>query len=194
MLKIKHALTRLMKLLRSINPHITLPEALESILELEMEEIYPKHHEVLEHEGDVPYYIIRGCVYIYYYDAAGKQHVTRFYREDRIVAFLSFLEGTEALYTIAAGRDTILSRVSQRTMKKIYGSFDGMYEFAQLTVMRYDESKEKMKSDILGLPAPERVKLFYELYPFLLPAEAARMDEEIANLLLMSVRNLRKFR
>ena len=41
---------------------------------------------------------------------------------------------------------------------------------------------------------PERVKLFYELYPFLLPVEAARMDEEIANLLLMSVRNLRKFR
>jgi hypothetical protein len=67
---------------------------------------------------------------------------------------------------------------------------EGMKEFAQLTVMRYDADKEKKREDLLGLGARERVKEFYSEYPFLLPAESARMDEEIALFLNISMRTL----
>jgi CRP-like cAMP-binding protein len=193
MLKLKIPFERLMKLLRSINPQIELPDALEPFLWQCMEEITTSHHEVLVDQGAIPkyaYFIIRGYIYVYYFDKYGNKHVIRFYAEDCIVAFLSFLERTGSPYYIAAGRDTLLSRISAGDMQHIYNTMSGMKEFAQLTVMRYDASKEKLREDMLGLGAKERVREFYSEYPFLLPAENARMDEEIALFLQMSVRTL----
>jgi hypothetical protein len=59
---------------------------------------------------------------------------------------------------VAAGRDTLLSRVSARDMQHIYDTMSGMKEFARLTVMRYDANKEKLREDLLGLGAKARVK------------------------------------
>ncbi len=188
MILMVHAFDRLMKLLRSINPDIELPPQLEPLLRNEMDEIHPVHHEVLVHQGDLPlyaYYIIRGYVYVTYICDAGVRHVLRFYRSNSIVAFLSFLEQKASPYTICAGKDTILSRVRITTMKKVY-LITGMYEFAQRTVMLYDAAKEKLREDMMGLPVPERVRMFYKVYPFLLPAESARMDLFVAAFLKIS--------
>lgn len=193
MLKLKIPFERLMKLLRSINPKIELPDALELFLWQQMDEITTSHHEVPVEQGAIPkhaFFIIRGYIYVYYFDKYGYKHVIRFYAEGCIVAFLSFLERTESPYYIAAGRDTLLSRVSARDMQRIYDTMSGMKEFAQLTVMRYDADKEKKREDLLGLGAKERVKEFYNEYPFLLPADNARMDEEIALFLNISMRTL----
>lgn len=197
MLNILHAFKRFIKLLRSINPKITLPEALEDILLNKMDEIHPAHHQILVHQGDIPeyaYYIICGSVYVYYFDDIGNRHVIRFYREDRMVCFLSFLERTESPYCIAAGRGTILSRVHYKTMDYIYNAMPVIYQLFLLMVSRYDAQKEKLREDMIGLVTKAKVKLFYKTYPCLLPADWARMDEEIAAYLQMGIRSLIRYR
>lgn len=134
MLKLKITFERLMKLLRSVNLKIELPDALEPFLWQQMEEITTSHHKVPMEQGGIPkyaYFIIRGYIYVYYFDKYGNKHMIRLYAEDCIVAFLSFLERTESPYYIAAGRDTLLSRVGAGDIQHIYNNtMSGMKEFA----------------------------------------------------------------
>jgi len=197
MLTIKKAFEKLMKLLRSIKPVQPLPIRLEPFLWERMEEFSPANEEVLVAQGEVPkyaYYIIRGYIHLYFICDKGIKHVARFYKEDRIVALLSFLERKKSPCYIIAGRDTLLSRVSHQDMQEIYDSMEGMKEFAMLTVLEHDHAKEQLRESIRGLAAEERVLKFYRVYGFLLPAERARLDEEIASYLGMAVRTLVRHR
>lgn len=193
MLTIKHAFDKLMHLLRSIKPEQPLPVLFEPYLWENMEEYSPASGEELVKQGSKPeyaYFIIRGYVYVYFYDKHMVKHVKRFYREDRIVAFLSFLEQTKSPYTIVAGHDTLVSRISIDHMEVIYEKWAGMKVFAQLVIMQYDEAKERQHLELLKMPVDDRVKEFYSLYPCMWPPLKARMDGEIAKYLQISVRTL----
>lgn len=197
MLTIKHAFQKLMTLLSQINPKIALPIGLEKYLWDHMEELSPKANQILVKQGEIPkhaYYIIRGYIYVYYDDEDGKRHVKRFYRENRIVTFLSFLEQHASPYTIVAGRDTLLSRISNVDMREIYQRWEGMKEFAMLVVLQYDEAKSAIKEKLMAMELEERVNAFYQCYPCLLPASKVRMDELVASYLQIAVSSLRRIR
>jgi hypothetical protein len=197
MLTIKNAFFKLMTLLSNINRKQPLPVGFEQFLWENMEEYQPSDNQVLVKQGETPeyaYYIIRGYIYVYYEDEDGILHVKRFYRENRIVAFLSFLEQHASPYTIVAGRDTLLSRISIDHMKVIYGRWQGMKEFAMLVVLQYDEKKAAIKDKLMAMETEERIKAFYLCFPCLLPASKVRMDKWVALYLKMSLRTLRQFR
>ncbi|TKC07125.1 Crp/Fnr family transcriptional regulator [Pedobacter frigoris] len=197
MLTIKNAFERLMRLLRSIKPEQPLPVLLEPYLLKNMDEYSPASGEVLVKQGEKPkfaYFIIRGYIYVYLHDENGGKHVKRFYRENRIVAFLSFLELTNSPYTIVAGHDTLVSKIGIEEMTVIYDTWKGMKEFAQLVVMQYDEVKEGQHLKLLNMAADDRVREFYNLYPCMWPPLKARMDDEIAEYLQISARTLRRIR
>jgi hypothetical protein len=197
MLKIKNAFLKLMTLLSNINRKQPLPLGFEQYLWENMEEYDPKSNEILVVQGDTPeyaYYIIRGYIYVYYEDEDGILHVKRFYRENRIVAFLSFLEQLPSPYYIVAGRDTLLSRISIEHMEVIYGRWQGMKEFAMLVVLQYDEKKAAIKDKLLAIEPEERVRAFYGCFDCLKLASKVRMDKFVAGYLQLRPRTLRKFR
>lgn len=198
MLTIEKALQALMTLLRSIKPNLMLPVLLEPFLKAHMDEYTPKRNEVLVAQGKKPkyaYFIIRGYIYVTYNDKKGHKKIKRFYKENEIVAFVSFLERTESPYTIKAGRDTLLSRISRDTMEKMFEQWAEMRVFSDLVVMGYDETQDEIRNRLLQMPAKERVAEFYlELYPCLLPTIKVRLNYYIGMYLKISVRRLHELR
>jgi CRP-like cAMP-binding protein len=188
MLTIKSAFERLKKLLTKVNPAITLPATFFDYLWKEMDEITPDPDVPLVRQGDIPkfaYFIIRGFLSVYYVDEEGDKYMKRFYKEDQITAFLSFLEQQPSPYTIVPGKDTLLSRISIAKMEEIYKGWTGMKEFAQLTVMQYEEKKEGIKDRLMQKKGEQRVLAFYLLYPGLLHSKVF-VDSDIASYLRLT--------
>lgn len=198
MLKIERALQKLMTLLRSMKPKFVLPVGLEKFLQTHMDEYAPKPNEVLLAQGKTPqyaYYIIRGYIYVTYLDEKGGPNIKRFYKENEIVAFMSFLERTASPFTIRAGRDTLLSRISWDATQKVFLTWPEMRLFADVVVMGYDELHDKIRSGLLDMTAKERVAEFYQvLYPCLLPANKVRLNALISKYLKVSIRRLLELR
>lgn len=187
-----------MLLLISMNPKFRLPLALEKFLETHMDEYSPKANELLVEQGSIPkyaYFIIRGYIYVSYLDDEGNLHAKRFYKEKDFVAFISFLERSASPYTLRAGRDTLLSRISQEDMQQLFTNWTEMRRFFDLMVINYDETHDKIRNRLLGMTMVERVAEFYlELYPCLLPANKVRQNALIGKYLKVSVRRLHELR
>ena len=196
MLTIKSAFVRLMTCLNNINPKSPLPVGLDPYLWEHMEEFSPKANEILVEQGTIPrhaYFIIRGYVRVYYFDEAGVKQVKRFYREGRIVAFLSFIEQQESPYYIVAGRNTLLSRIRNVEVQQMYDSWPGMKEFSMLIVLRNEETKERLRQSMICKRGIEKVLGFYVAFPELLYGKFVK-DEEVANYLLLKKSQLSAIR
>lgn len=187
MLTIKKAFHNLITLLNTINPKFPLPVGVEAYLFNHMEEYSPKANEVLVRQGNKAthaYYIIRGHIYVYYFDEHQEKHVKRFYRENRIVAFLSFLEQTKSPYTIVAARNTLLSKICNDQLQDIYKTWASMKEFAMLVLMRNDEEKERLRNEMLNKRGHSKVLEFYRTFPGLLHSKSIS-DDVVACYLMM---------
>jgi CRP-like cAMP-binding protein len=197
MLTIKSAFKKLIKLLTRISGPIPLPIGFPDELWELMEEYMPVADELLVMQGELvkyAYYIIRGYIYVYFFDEDGNKNVKRFYKEDRIVAFGNFLHRTRSPFYIVAGRDTLLSRISREQMDKIYTRWSQIESFAKDVVMDYDLWKDGLRSKFLRMEVKERVNAFYKYYPCLLPASSVRLDELVAIYLDVSMRTLSRYR
>ncbi|WP_316789654.1 Crp/Fnr family transcriptional regulator [Pedobacter frigoris] len=190
---------KLIKLLRSINPKVPLPEGFDEFLFLRMRGVTMDHKRetFLEHEGDKPgnaYYVVSGLVLVYGY-VDGIPFTESIYRENTIVALREFMEHDDATHTVVATKGTLVVRISAEAMDEIYRAWPPMEAFAMLTAMKYLEMKKDRRNSLLALLEEERVLEFYTAFAGLLPPKkSAIKDEDIASYLAMKLKKLRDVR
>ena len=189
MITLKNAFERLMNGLYRISPNEPPPVAFRHMLEQHLEEFTVKNRKALINQGEIPkflYFQISGTTHLKYLDENGKLHVTRFYRESRIILRKSLLLQERSPCSIVACKGSLMFRLSYENMKLMFEAMPGMREFMMRTILEYDNDKERMREEMLSKSVIDRVRDFYALFPMLLPAATARLDLEIAAYLQIS--------
>lgn len=188
------AITKLLQRLARPNP---LPLGLRPKLQHWMRIIRPQRDQVLELPNRLhkfAYYIVKGFIYVTYVDPVTKLvQVKCFYTNDEIAALRNFVDEVEGPYTLVAGCDTVLARISLEGMHDIYNTWPDMKDFAKKVVREFEGDKERLKNRLTQQDAKFSVPIFFHFYPCLEDGMRVRLRPEIADYLGISPRTLRRW-
>lgn len=190
-------LDAIITLLQHLSKARPLPVGLRHKLHHWMRVIRPKTGDRLELGGKLhnyAYFIVEGFIYVTYIDAETKQvRIKCFYAKDEIAALQNFIDELAGGFTLVAGCDTVLARISLEAMHNIYETWPDMIGFAKSVVGYFDGQKDRLKDLLTEYGAKISVPHFFELYECLKDGKKVRMRKEIAGYLGVSTRTLRRY-
>lgn len=125
-----------------------------------------KKGDVLRQNGQTPmiWYIKSGLAKGYYQDQEGKEHVTRFWKEDQVM-----LLATGSMHKTAADRimlleDSLLTTLSDSSIIYLYHSFREAPKLSSKIILN-DRNHSELKSFLCSLPAAQGYEQFRQIFP-----------------------------
>jgi signal-transduction protein with cAMP-binding, CBS, and nucleotidyltransferase domain len=192
-------INKFLMLLQEVEPNRPLPEEFKLMMRSYMLPLpYCHKPTILEEEGCVPkyaYYVLRGFVLVYGYDAELNRYVRAIYNEHSFVALNCLMLQRRSEYTIVACADTLVWRISYSDMqlaRRRCVDNDDIFWKASAAGM---ESGEALKNGLRSRSAQNRTLAFYSKFPCLLPPRKSIVKSpDIADYLMLSCDQLKRIR
>lgn len=161
--------TALQAILTHVGRSITLSEAEQSYFtQLLTQRSYTKK-QVLLSVGDrcrEQYYIVNGCLKIFYLDEQGEEHIAKFAIEDWWAFDIeSFFQSTPAFYGISCLEDTTVLCLHQDSLQQLLKQVPAFEKFYRLMMQNSFIALQHRMTQSLALPALERYERFQQKYP-----------------------------
>ncbi|MBL0742410.1 Crp/Fnr family transcriptional regulator [Chryseolinea lacunae] len=171
-------------ILQNVRQHIPLSQEEADLFTSLLDARVFKKKSFLLHSGDVclcETFVVKGCVKIFYTDAAGVEHIVKFAVENWWTMDLeSFAQQTPAFYTIQALEDTETLQLSKTNHDVLYERVPQFEKFSRLQFQNAYILLQHRLTQNLYLSAEEKYNRFTEKYPGL---ELRIPQKEIASYL-----------
>ncbi|MFD2823252.1 Crp/Fnr family transcriptional regulator [Lacinutrix iliipiscaria] len=129
---------------------------------------YKKGEQLLKanEKGNIQYYVLEGCLRLYYVDSNGKDHTVQFAVNDWWISdATAFFNNTKAILNIEAISNTIVYELSKKDRDALYKQIPKIESFFRKKLERAFASFQKRTIINLSQSAAERYTNFINTYP-----------------------------
>lgn len=125
-----------------------------------------KKGDILRQNGHTPmiWYIQRGLAKGYYQDQEGKEHVTRFWKQDQVMRLASSPKQQTAADRIMLLEDSRLSTFTDSSMLYLYHTFAEAPKLSSKIILN-DRNYSEQRSFLCSLPTAQGYMQFQEHFP-----------------------------
>jgi len=125
-----------------------------------------KKGDILRQNGQTPmiWYIQKGLAKGYYQDQEGKEHVTRFWKENQVMLLAGGQKIPAAADRIMLLEDSQLTTLSDSSILFLYHSFAEAPKLSSKIILN-DRNQGELRSFLCSMPTPQGYAAFQQIFP-----------------------------
>jgi CRP-like cAMP-binding protein len=112
------------------------------------------------------YYVVKGCLKVFYMDEQGNEHIAKFAVEDWWAFDIeSFFQGTPAFYGITCLEDAVLLGLSRESHERLLTEIPSFEKFYRLMLQNSFIALQHRTMQNISMSAQDRYEQFQKKYP-----------------------------